>query len=117
VRVHHRHGLIEVKYTFTCRSGEPFVLACQANQVYYLSYASKKRERYQWWIAMKVKRKGKLDSEEMYVNSIFFQEEQTNGLISISVGQDFDSECLVIEQHQYEMITKDRLSTRTYVEN
>jgi hypothetical protein len=42
----------------------------------------KKKERYQWWIAMKVKRKGKLDSEEMYVNSNFFQEEQTNCLIS-----------------------------------
>jgi hypothetical protein len=47
----------------------------------------------------------------------FFQEEQTKCPISISVGQNFNWESLVIEQHQYCMGTKDRLSTRTYVEN
>jgi Domain of unknown function (DUF4216) len=41
------HELVEVKHTSRLKSYAPFVLVCQAIQVYYLSYASDKRERRQ----------------------------------------------------------------------
>jgi Domain of unknown function (DUF4216) len=65
VRVDHRYGFIEVKHTFTLRSGEPFVSACQVNQVYYLSYASKKKE-------MPMMNCNESEMKEMDVNSDFF---------------------------------------------
>jgi Domain of unknown function (DUF4216) len=56
VKFNHEHDFVEVKYTLTLRTNEPFILACQANLVYYLPFALDKRER-QWSIAMKKKKK------------------------------------------------------------
>ena len=48
-----KYGLVEVKLTSRLANYEPFVLAAQATQVCYLSYASQKAERKFWWVAMK----------------------------------------------------------------
>jgi uncharacterized cupin superfamily protein len=80
VKVDKKRGLVEVKHSSRLRHYEPFVLACQADQAYYLPYPSTKGDRKNWWVAMKIQRKGQLGlgaetSEE------FFQEEQSEGLI------------------------------------
>jgi Domain of unknown function (DUF4216) len=74
VRVDQTHGIVEVKHASRLRHYEPFVLACQAIQAYYLPYASTKGDRKNWWVAMKTQRKEKLGVE-------FFQEEQFEGSI------------------------------------
>jgi hypothetical protein len=56
-------------------------LACQAIQAYYLPYASTKRDRKKWWVAMKTQRKGKLGVD-------FFQEEQSEGPILPIISND-----------------------------
>jgi Domain of unknown function (DUF4216) len=113
VKVDHEHGLVEVKHISTLRTNEPFVLACQATQVYYLPYASDKRERRQWSIVMKTKRKGKLGVENIDANQEFFQEEQPNCPISISIGQEFIWNNVIIQPRDYEAINPDDLSYRT----
>jgi Domain of unknown function (DUF4216) len=55
VRVDNEHGLVEVNHKSSLRNYEPFVLAYQAVQVYYVSYPSQKRERQDWWVAIKTK--------------------------------------------------------------
>ena len=43
LRVHPHHGLVELKYKSRLSTNEPFVLAQQAQQVYYMSYPSRNR--------------------------------------------------------------------------
>jgi len=43
VRVHPRHGLVEINYKSRLHPNDPFVLAQQAQQVYYTRYPSKKK--------------------------------------------------------------------------
>jgi Domain of unknown function (DUF4216) len=83
IRVDQQHGIIEVKHTSILRGNDNFVLACQATQVYYLPYVSEGRERRQWWIAMKTRRKDKFDS-----NHEFYQEEQSDFPILVSTELD-----------------------------
>lgn len=113
VKVDHHHGLVEVKHTSTLQGGEPFVLACQTTQVYYLPYASNRRERSQWWIAMKTKRKGNPNVEDVEANPDFFQEEQPEYSISITVGQDLDWDNVLVQEHEFEQVDPADLSNNT----
>jgi Domain of unknown function (DUF4216) len=113
VKVDHEHGLIEVKHTSTLRTNEPFILACQATLVYYLPYASDKRERQQWSIAMKTTKKEKLGVEDIDANHEFFQEEQPNCPVSISIEQKFIWDNILIQPHEYEPVHPNELSYHT----
>lgn len=58
VKVDVRYDLVDVKPNSKLQSNEPFVLASQAQQVYYTMYPqSNGRGRGDWWAACKVKRK------------------------------------------------------------
>jgi hypothetical protein len=74
VRIDEERGIVEVKHASRLRYYDPFVLAVQTIQVYYLPYASTRGDRKNWWVAIKTQKKGKLglrDGEDV------FQEEQT----------------------------------------
>ena len=43
-------GLVEVKHSSRLQNLEPFVLASQVTQVYYLSYASDNPSLIDWWV-------------------------------------------------------------------
>ncbi|WRX10358.1 protein of unknown function DUF4216 - like 1 [Theobroma cacao] len=55
IKVDPLHGLVEIKYNSILATNEPFVLVAQAHQVYYSSYPSTKRNRYDWWAIFKTK--------------------------------------------------------------
>ena len=55
VRVVHPHGLVEVRHQSTLAASDVFILASQAQQVYYINYPSNLRERRAWWVACKVR--------------------------------------------------------------
>jgi hypothetical protein len=58
VKVDERYGLVDVKHKSRLSSNEPFVLASQAQQVYYAMYPqSNIRGSSDWWAACKVRRK------------------------------------------------------------
>ena len=53
-----RYGLVDVKPKSKLNSNDPFVLASQAQQVYYTMYPHNNgRGREDWWAACKVRRK------------------------------------------------------------
>jgi hypothetical protein len=81
VKVDKKRGIVEVRHASRLRYYEPFVLALQAIQVYYLPYASTKGDRKHWWVAMKTQRKGKLGLAGVQTNDEVFQEEQSDDLI------------------------------------
>ncbi|XP_057997037.1 uncharacterized protein LOC110662811 [Hevea brasiliensis] len=62
-KVHNRYGLIDInhKKRFLSYAYEPFVLAAQSQQVYFLEYPSKKKERVDWWAVCKVKARSRID--------------------------------------------------------
>jgi hypothetical protein len=58
VKIDERYGLVDVKPKSRLNSNEPFVLASQAQQVYYTMYPqSNVRGSSDWWAACKVRRK------------------------------------------------------------
>ncbi|XP_078153705.1 uncharacterized protein LOC144548868 [Carex rostrata] len=77
------YGLVEINHTRLLQKDEHFVFPCQIMQVYYLPYASSKRERQEWWVTIKTKGKRKpliLFDEDAFVENTphlteFFQED------------------------------------------
>jgi hypothetical protein len=67
-------GIVEIKHASRLRYYDPFVLAVQALQVYYLPYASTSADIKNWWVAIKTQKKGKLGVQE---SGGAFQEEHT----------------------------------------
>ena len=58
VNVDERYGLVDIKYKSRLRSNEPFILAEQAQQVYYTKYPQRgSRASGEWWAACKVRTK------------------------------------------------------------
>jgi len=74
-------------------------LAYQAIQVYYLSYPSKKRERREWWVATKTRRKidnNSRDKEKTYPD--VYQEEGHGCPFTVSTGEEDDVPNVLIKQ-------------------
>ncbi|KAL1321583.1 hypothetical protein AAHE18_14G137400 [Arachis hypogaea] len=58
VKVDERYGLVDIKYKSRLQSNEPFVLAEQAQEVYYTKYLhSGYKSSGEWWAACKVRAK------------------------------------------------------------
>ena len=59
-KVHPQYGLIDVHKSRLC-TNEPFILAQQAEQVYYATYPSKRKELRDWWAICKTKARSRFD--------------------------------------------------------
>ncbi|XP_042379879.1 uncharacterized protein LOC121972257 [Zingiber officinale] len=57
----HRLGLVEINHKSKLNTNDPFILAAQAQQVYYTRSPTIKQERNDWVTACKVKARGKFD--------------------------------------------------------
>ncbi|KAJ9549585.1 hypothetical protein OSB04_022128 [Centaurea solstitialis] len=106
VRVDPKHNLVDIKPKSRLRSDDPFILASQAEQVYYVPYPSKSLK--DWWSVVKTKPRGvyelasEVPSDENVGDEQFFQE---NDIIT-AVGRNEDVDepiCLVTEEEDMEI--------------
>nr|GMD15225.1 Transposase, Ptta/En/Spm, plant [Ipomoea batatas] len=97
-RVHPYNGLVEVNHKSRLASNEPFVLAQQAQQVYYSCYPCTRLNRRNWWAVYKVKPRNRydgisnIDYENEDVNESVYQEDQMIPTI-IAPSDELDVEC------------------------
>ncbi|XP_050207480.1 uncharacterized protein LOC126656899 [Mercurialis annua] len=59
--VHPRYNIVDVNHRKRYNKYEPFILAEQSDQVHYLPYPSKKRDKKDWWAVCKIKARSELD--------------------------------------------------------
>ncbi|XP_052622260.1 uncharacterized protein LOC128127643 [Lactuca sativa] len=60
VRVDQKHNLVDIKHKSRLRNEDPFILASQAEQVYYAPYPAMKDLK-DWWVVVKTKPRGVYD--------------------------------------------------------
>ncbi|KAL4570931.1 hypothetical protein LXL04_026596 [Taraxacum kok-saghyz] len=103
VKVLTKHNLVDIKYKSRLRNDDPFILASQVEQVYYVPYPSMK-DLNDWWAVIKTKPRGVYElrqcvsEEDDDEEDQFFQEIET--LIpyaSSSANEAEEPTCLVIE--------------------
>lgn len=94
-------GLVEIKHTSRLSNFEPFVMASQVKQVYYLSYPCKsKQDLLDWWAVYHVSPHGSVLPSGINDDSIppegppqdisFYQEDGLEGHFVIDLGNDLD---------------------------
>ena len=92
-------GLVEIKHAARLKSFDPFVMASQVTQVYYLSYPCKNKELSPWWVVYQVAPHGcvprntdnteSMSSEET-IHDVY-QEEGLDGTFVIDLGDALDT--------------------------
>ncbi|KAK4707330.1 hypothetical protein R3W88_033104 [Solanum pinnatisectum] len=87
-KVHNQYGLIDInhKKRFSSYAYEPFVLAKQAQQVYFAEYPSKRKHSIDWWAVCKIKARNQIDSP-----NIPYQENDNLPPIIPNITDDLDS--------------------------
>ena len=63
-KVHKQYKLVEINHKRRFNKFEPFVLAMQAAQVYYVPYPSLKRDKSDWWAVCKIKARSVVEMPE-----------------------------------------------------
>ena len=91
-RIHKQYKLVDVNHTRRYAQDEPFVLAMQAQQVYYCTYLSLKRDTRSWWAVCKIKARGMIEmpAEPEITPQDPFQEE-TNDVDEFSLPVENDT--------------------------
>lgn len=92
VCVDRKHNLVDIKYKSRLRNEDPFILASQAEQVYYAPYPAMKDLK-DWWAVVKTKPRGVYDLRQCVIEEDddedeedqFFQESEAT-LPSTSSG-------------------------------
>ena len=76
-----RYNMVDVNHRRRYNKYEPFILAEQADQVHYLPYPSKRRDKVNWWAVCKIKARSELDMPEIII--LAFQDDiEENPLIA-----------------------------------
>jgi hypothetical protein len=60
-KVNEHYRLVDINHKRRFNRYEPFVLASQADQVYYCSYPSLKQDKVDWWAACKIKARSNVE--------------------------------------------------------
>ena len=100
-------GLVEIKHAARLSVFEPFVMASQVKQVYYLPYACKSRADLQeWWVTYQVTPRGYVSPDDNSDESnpptglvqevSFFQEEGLEGTFVIDLDIELDNTTPVV---------------------
>lgn len=105
VRVDPKHGLIDIKYKSRLRGDDYYVLASQAEQVYYTPYPSDTKDLKDWWAVVKTKARAIYEVAESAIDALdddnadgepFFQiNERVTHNTNTGVNEDLDSVRLV----------------------
>jgi hypothetical protein len=86
-------GLVEIKSSSGLKNFEPFAMAHQATQAYYLKYASSKRDLHDWWVVYKIQPSSSLsnlDENDPSTTYDFFQEDHQLGSFFVDIGNFVD---------------------------
>ncbi|XP_066374367.1 uncharacterized protein [Miscanthus floridulus] len=100
-------GLVEVKHSSRLSNFDPFVLASQVKQVYYLPYACNSRpDLSEWWVVYQVSPRDRLlpidssnecdETRALTEDIMFFQEEGLEGTFVIDLGVDLNNSAPVL---------------------
>ena len=92
-------GLVEIKHALRLKSFDPFVMASQVTQVYYLSYPCKDKDLSPWWVVYQVAPHGCVplngaNDESMSSEHVIHDVDQEDGLdgtFVIDLGEALDS--------------------------
>ncbi|XP_054813974.1 uncharacterized protein LOC129314536 [Prosopis cineraria] len=97
-KVRKQFGLVDINHKRRFMKYEPFILAEQSQQVYFAEYASRKKERADWWVVYKVKAGSMIDSPDLV-----YQEDEVFELIEPDVNDRLDHLSVEIE-HEEELV-------------
>ncbi|XP_050222148.1 uncharacterized protein LOC126672242 [Mercurialis annua] len=84
--VHPRYNIMDVNHRKRYNKYEPFILAEQSDQVHYLPYPSKKRDKKDWWAVCKIKARSELDMPERTVPT--FQDDSAEHPLDVRTNED-----------------------------
>ncbi|XP_042432996.1 uncharacterized protein LOC122019608 [Zingiber officinale] len=107
----HRLGLVEINHKSKLNTNDPFILAAQAQQVYYTRSPTIKQERNDWVTACKVKARGKFDipfleKQDENVSPIVevaYQEEEISTPNNVLTDIDIDDVNIIFNVDQEEL--------------
>jgi hypothetical protein len=99
-------GLVEIKHAARLSFFEPFVLASQVKQVYYLPYACQRSDLQEWWVTYQVTPHGYVSVDDSVDDPnprigpveevLFFQEEGLEGTFVIDLNFELDNTTAVV---------------------
>lgn len=64
-RVHKQYGLVDINFKRKFMKYEPFILASQAEQVYFAEYPMKRKDRADWMAVCKIRARSMIDSPNL----------------------------------------------------
>ena len=81
MKVHKQYFLVDVNHKRKLNKDDPFILAMQVAQVYYVPYPSLRKDKYDWLAVCKVKAKPVIDVstavDKIATTNIAFQEDES----------------------------------------
>lgn len=72
MKIQHQYGIVEVHRRRRYSKYDPFIIATNAIQVYYVPYPEKLKEKVDWWVAIKTKPRGTVD--DRYTLEVAYQD-------------------------------------------
>lgn len=105
VRMHPRFGVVEINVRRALKTNDPFILAEQAQQVYYTTFPSTRKDRCDWRAVCKTKARSRINippvetqgesSHETVQDS--FQEEVMSSPHDIPITTDLDESYILLD--------------------
>ncbi|XP_055959774.1 uncharacterized protein LOC130014845 [Mercurialis annua] len=83
---HPRYNIVDVNHRKRYNKYEPFILAEQSDQVHYLPYPSKRRDKKDWWAVCKIKARSEIDMPETTVPA--FQDDSADHLLDVITNEE-----------------------------
>nr|GEU91327.1 transposon-like protein [Tanacetum cinerariifolium] len=70
-KIHNEFGLVDINHKKKLRNYDPFIMEHQAQQVYFISYPSMRRDKNDWWAVCRTKAKSTIVSPTQPIDSAY----------------------------------------------
>ncbi|GAA0184189.1 hypothetical protein LIER_31477 [Lithospermum erythrorhizon] len=105
MQVHPKNGIVQIKKKSTSSQDDPFILASQAQQVFYLDFMSDDKKLLEWVVATKAFARSRIDwtniQEDDDNNVDFFQEEEQLVPLPIEPTRELDNDTILLVPDLY----------------